>query len=391
MDLSDVEDKYRYTAGAHAYSRRMLLRIVILAAFDGGLSGRETERRTHTDIGYMYLAGMQKPDFRTINRFKVDNGDLINDAFKMTISVAKERDLVKLNHIAIDGTKIEAKASINNLTDEKQLELLKKILKHSIELDEEEDELLGEKSGNSVPPELIDKESFDKIYDKVQKSMKNDKNEYKLRSSSKNLLKQASQSEKGRKKVLNKIEKIEQELEKTPQKVLSVNDPETRWMKNKKNQWEYDYNLQIGVDDYSGIILSCGLNNHPTDFKELIPQIENIKENIGELPANTQISADNGYSTDRNMEYLEENQLDGYISSRKLSRKLKKYNRKDKPYSKDNFTYDFNKNAYICPEGQILDKIGKYKERKRTVYWTNNCKTMPMLKKNAVANTELEQ
>ena len=177
MDLSDVEDKYRYTAGAHAYSRRMLLRIVILAAFDGGLSGRETERRTRTDIGYMYLAGMQKPDFRTINRFKVDNGDLINDAFKMTISVAKERDLVKLNHIAIDGTKIKAKASINNLTDEKQLELLKKILKHSIELDEEENELLGEKSGNSVPPELIDKESFDKIYDKVQKSMKNDKNE----------------------------------------------------------------------------------------------------------------------------------------------------------------------------------------------------------------------
>ena len=150
------------------------------------------------------------------------------------------------------------------------------------------------------------------------------------------------------------------------------------WMKNKKNQWEYDYNLQIGVDDYSGIILSCGLNNHPTDFKELIPQIENIKENIGELPANTQISADNGYSTDRNMEYLEENQLDGYISSRKLSRKLKKYNRKDKPYSKDNFTYDFNKNAYICPEGQILDKIGKYKERKRTVYWTNNCKQCPV-------------
>ena len=66
-------------------------------------------------------------------------------------------DLVKLKHIAIDGIKIKAKASINNLTNQEQIDLLKDILKKSIELDEEEDELLGDESGNSVPKELIDK------------------------------------------------------------------------------------------------------------------------------------------------------------------------------------------------------------------------------------------
>ncbi|KZX14489.1 transposase DDE domain protein [Methanobrevibacter cuticularis] len=82
---------------------------------------------------------------------------------------------------------------------------------------------------------------------------------------------------------------------------------------NKKNQLEFDYNLQIGVDDYKGIVLSIGVSNNPTDFNELIPQIIQIEENIGDLTENTQISADNGYSTDENMEYLEEHRLDSYI------------------------------------------------------------------------------
>lgn len=156
-------------------------------------------------------------------------------------------------------------------------------------------------------------------------------------------------------------------MKKTNQKVISISDPETRWMLNKKNQWEFDYNLQLAADDYKGIILSVGISINSTDFNQLIPIIEQIKENIGEIPENTQISADKGYSTDLIMEYLEENKLDVYISSRKLSRKLKKYNKKYNPYSKDNLIFDCEKNAYICPEGQILDKKGTYQNGLKTV------------------------
>ena len=202
----------------------------------------------------------------------------------------------------------------------------------------------------------------------------NQKNIEKFKSSSKKLLKQAQKNKKSHERVLDKINRLEEEFEKSNQKTININDPETRWMLNKKNQWEFDYNLQIGVDDYKGIMLSIGISNNPTDFHELIPQIIQIEENIGELPENTQISTDNGYSTDENMEYLEENQLDGYISTRKLSRKFKKLNKKDNPYSKDNFTFDLEKNTYICPKGEILDKKGIYKNGRKTVYWTKNCK-----------------
>ena len=374
IDFSKVDLNYCYKAGKPAYSRKMLLRLVLMGAFNGGLSGRQVAAKAATDVSYMYLAGMEKPDFRTINRFKVDHAELIDDAFKTTVLMAKELDLIKLKHIAIDGTKIKAKASINNLTNQEQVDLLKDILQKSIELDEEEDELLGDESGNSVPKELIDKESFEKIYKKVIETTKGDRNEFKLRRSSKKLLEQAQKDKKSAKKILKKVEKIDTELQKTTNDVISINDPESRWMLNKKSKWEFDYNLQIGVDDYKGIIVSSSLTQNPTDVFELIPQIEQIKSIFGELPPNTQISADNGYSTNENIDYLAENQLDGYISTRKLSRKQKKINKKDKPFGKDKFIFDLGKNTYVCPIGQTLENQRTLKNKPRTIYWTNNCK-----------------
>ena len=96
-------------------------------------------------------------------------------------------------------------------------------------------------------------------------------------------------------------------------------------MKNKKGKWEWDYNAQIIVDEYKGIILSSYVTQNPTDHFELIPSIEQLESNLDgiydEMPSNFQFSADNGYSTDQNTNYLEEKGLDGYISARKLSRK----------------------------------------------------------------------
>ena len=90
------------------------------------------------------------------------------------------------------------------------------------------------------------------------------------------------------------------------------------------NFFYYFLSLQIGLDEYKEIIASSSLTQNPTDVFKLIPQIEQIKETFVDLTHNTQISADNGYSTNENMDYLLENQLEGWISTRKLSRKLKK-------------------------------------------------------------------
>ena len=96
--------------------------------------------------------------------------------------------------MSVDWTKIKAKTSINKLTNEQQLKILKQHLEKSIKLDEEEDEELGEESGNSVPETLTDEEKFKEVFEKVNKSSKDDRKKDKLRASSKNLLKQAEEN-----------------------------------------------------------------------------------------------------------------------------------------------------------------------------------------------------
>ena len=381
IDCSKANQEFRGKPGEFAYSRELLLRLILMSVFDGRLSSREIERKTRTDITYMYLAAMEKPSYRTIARFKVNYADLIDKAFKTTIKIAKENDLIKIHHVSIDGTKIKAKTSINKLTNENQIKIMKKHLKKSIELDKKEDKELGDKSGNSVPKSLTDKEKFKKTVKEIQKSSKNNRNKYKLRSSSLNLLKQA---EKNPEKALKKLDKLEEKVKKSPKDIISINDPDARLMKNKKGKWEWDYNAQIIVDEYKGIILSSYITQNPTDHFELIPSIEQLESNLSEiydkLPSNFQFSADNRYSTDENTTYLEEKGLDGYISTRKLSRKEKKYNLWEKPFQKDNFTYDAEIETYICPLGEILyqRRTYEYENKQRITYWTNECKNCIM-------------
>ena len=108
--------------------------------------------------------------------------------------------------MSLDGTKIKAKTSINKLTDENQLNIMKEHLQKSIERDQQEDEELGDESGNSVPDSLTDKEKFKETVKEIDNSSKNDRNKDKLRSSSLNLLKQA---EKNPEKVLKKLNELE--------------------------------------------------------------------------------------------------------------------------------------------------------------------------------------
>ena len=166
IDCSDANSAFVGRPGEAAYPRELLLRLILMSVFDGGLSSREIERRTRTDVGYMYLAGMQKPSFKTIARFKADYPDLIDEAFKTTIKIGIEEGLVKIHHLSLDGTKIKAKASINQLTNKQQLELMKQHLQESNELDEQEDEELGEESGNAVPETLTDEE-INNILEKI--------------------------------------------------------------------------------------------------------------------------------------------------------------------------------------------------------------------------------
>jgi transposase len=88
LDFKKNERKYKYTQGKPAYSRHMLTRLVIMASVDGIFSLRKIMKLAEENMVYMYLSGMDKPDFRTICRFKIECAEQIEEAFKMTVTVA---------------------------------------------------------------------------------------------------------------------------------------------------------------------------------------------------------------------------------------------------------------------------------------------------------------
>lgn len=100
LDFDDIERKYRYNPGKAAYSRRMLMRIIIMASVDGVFSSRKIMKLINENMVYMYLSGLELPDFRTILRFKIEAHELIEEAFKATVFTSKKLELLNLEHIA---------------------------------------------------------------------------------------------------------------------------------------------------------------------------------------------------------------------------------------------------------------------------------------------------
>jgi hypothetical protein len=63
-------------------------------------------------------------------------------------------------------------------------------------------------------------------------------------------------------------------------------------------------------------MIALDVNNDTHDYNSFIPMYEQANENVGGLPVDCAVLADNGYSSDGNIEYCEDNNIEAYIQSR---------------------------------------------------------------------------
>jgi transposase len=126
VEYLDIKSIYAHTdndqGGCPAYHPRMMLKVLIYAYSEGISSSRKIARRLESDVKFMYLSGMQAPDFRTINNFRKDNLGHLVELFIQVVKLCKELGLVRLGHIAIDGSKLRASAGRRNSKSEEKLE-----------------------------------------------------------------------------------------------------------------------------------------------------------------------------------------------------------------------------------------------------------------------------
>lgn len=113
LDLSEIESAIHVkdARGERPYSPRMMVALLLYAYCVGVFSSRKIARETYEDVAFRALCGEAHPHFTTINQFRLDHRAAFMALFLQVLRLCKKAKLVKLGHVALDGTKVLASAS----------------------------------------------------------------------------------------------------------------------------------------------------------------------------------------------------------------------------------------------------------------------------------------
>ncbi|MDP4039149.1 MAG: IS1182 family transposase, partial [Candidatus Pacearchaeota archaeon] len=344
LDFSEFDLKFE-GAGAPAYHPRILAKILLQGMLSKERSSRKIASACRENFVFMYLAEKLNPDFRTICRFRRENANFLKQVFKETIKLASEYNLLDLSFIAIDGTTMKANANKKRTLKKEQISKLDEIVDKLVEEDLKQDELDEKLDEENLTH--MDKRDFKKIVSGYKRT-------------------------KNKEKIKEKLEKVKEEIAKDEKlKKVSLTDPESRMMQNKQRVRELSYNTQLSVDK-NQIIVAADVCQDGHDAHQLIPQIENVKENV-ELTGEEKFSADCGYSDAENIKYCEENGIGLFVPSRAQAQK---FDGKEESLNHDKYEYDEEKDELVVGEARFKRRGGYARKdgRKIATFYNNELK-----------------
>lgn len=135
LDLSKIYGHYgrRDGRGKAAYHPVMMVRVLLYGYCVGVMSSRRIERASHDDIAFRYLCADQHPDHDTISDFRRLHLPVLAQMFTQVLRLCDKAGLVKLGHVAIDGTKLQANASKHKAMSYNRMEEKEKQLRAEVE------------------------------------------------------------------------------------------------------------------------------------------------------------------------------------------------------------------------------------------------------------------
>ena len=169
LDLSAITARYEEERrGSPPYHPRMMVKVLLYGYCTGVASSWRIAQRLHEDIAFRVLAANNTPDFRTISDFRKDHLEALGNLFLQVLELCQQAGLVKLGHVALDGTKVRANASRHKAMSygrmrEREGQLaaeVAELLRRAGEVDDDEDRRYGkDKRGDELPEELAFRES----------------------------------------------------------------------------------------------------------------------------------------------------------------------------------------------------------------------------------------
>ena len=283
---------------------------------------RKIEKATYERVAFRLLTADQHPDHDTIAEFRKRHLKALGGLFVEVLRLCQQVGLVKLGHVSLDGTKVKANASKHKAMSygrmEKKAEELeaevKRLLTEAQAVDDAEDAEYGKgKRGDELPKDLRFKQ--DRLR-KIKEAMKSLVDQAKAEADAKRQeirQKELSLKKEGRKRKGKKPKEPSDDPDSKAQR--NFTDPESRIMKDGASKsFEQAYNCQAAVDEKSQIIVATNVTQQTNDKQQVEPMVESIKDNTGDCKPK-KLSADTGYFSESNIEYLEGEDIDSYVAT----------------------------------------------------------------------------
>ena len=316
LDLGEIEAAYGSERGQPPFDPAMMTALLLYGYCNGVYSSRRIAKAARERVDFMSIVGLDPPDFRTVSDFRKRHLKALAGLFAKVLKLCEQAGLVKLGHVALDGTKIKANASKHKAMsyermDKRAAELeaeVQKWLSAAEAADAEDDKAFGrDKSGEEMPDWVADKK---KRAEKIRAAKAELEAEAVAAAKAKAQAEAEARRQSERRKKAGKPAASPSEAP-DPKAQKNFTDPESRIMKTKDG-FVQGYNAQAAVDATAQVIVAHGLDAKQSDQHQLAPIADAIEANLGRKPA--QLSADAGYCSDANLAAMEERAIDAYIA-----------------------------------------------------------------------------
>jgi transposase len=307
LDLGEIYADYTEERGYPPYHPAMMTALVLYAYSQGVFSSRKIARACVERVDFMAVTGLQKPNFRTVTKFRARHLAALSGLFVQVLTLCREAGLAKLGHVAIDGTKIHANASKHKAMSyarmkqaEKELEgVVRGWFEQAQEEDRLEDEEYGEDSSGDEMPDWVANKA---------------KRLEKIRAAKAALEAEAKQEAQKRDEIKARGHKLKHNADGTPgdKSQRNFTDPDSKILKTADG-YVQGYNAQLAVDAEHQIIVAHDLINRQNDVDMLDPMLAQVKQNTGRQAK--EVSADAGYCSESNLRKLNRRHIRGYVAT----------------------------------------------------------------------------
>ena len=318
VDLCKITGSYGSEFGQPPFNPVMMTALLLYAYCSGIYSSRRIAKACGERVDFMSIVGLDVPDFRTISDFRKRHLKALSELFKQVLLLCEKAGLVKLGHVALDGTKLKANASKHKAMSygrmaERARDLEAEVagwLSAAEAADAEEDKLHGhDKRGDEMPDWVADKQ---RRAEKIRQAKAELEAEAKAAAEAELKERAAAEAKREAEGRRKGGRKAAPPCPPDAKAQKNFTDPQSRVMKSKDG-FVQAYNAQIAVDAEAQIIVAQDVTQSASDCAQLLPMTDAVEANLGRKPE--QVSADAGYCSEENLAGLEARTIDAYVAT----------------------------------------------------------------------------